>query len=114
MKNGQCGSHFLNNCFSHHRATDGNWFRMKKLIPLVLMLMTAVSCVFSGPSHTPKVVTAPEPAQPNGYSSDEQSSTQVNTFPTKIPVVNVYLETSGSMNGYVNNGQSQFQQVVYD
>lgn len=87
---------------------------MKKLIPLVLMLMTAVSCVFSGPSYTPKVVTAPEPAQPNGYSSDEQSSTQVNTFPTKIPVVNVYLETSGSMNGYVNNGQSQFQQVVYD
>lgn len=28
------------------------------------------------------------------------------------PVVNVYLETSGSMNGYVNGGTSVFQQVV--
>lgn len=28
------------------------------------------------------------------------------------PVVNVYLETSGSMNGYVNGGTSIFQQVV--
>lgn len=31
---------------------------------------------------------------------------------TPNPVVNVYLETSGSMNGYVNGGTSTFQQVV--
>lgn len=43
----------------------------------------------------------------------EESSAQSKVSPTTAnPVVNVYLETSGSMNGYVNGGTSIFQQVV--
>lgn len=30
------------------------------------------------------------------------------------PIVNVYLENSGSMNGYVDNGKTDFQQSVYN
>lgn len=30
------------------------------------------------------------------------------------PVVNVYLENSGSMNGYVDSGKTEFQQAVYN
>ena len=41
---------------------------------------------------------------------EEQSTTTI----AEHPVVNVYLENSGSMNGYVDNGKTLFQQDVYN
>ena len=43
-----------------------------------------------------------------GISSINKEST------SEHPVINVYLENSGSMNGYVDNGKTMFQQDVYN
>lgn len=54
-------------------------------------------------------------ATASAAQSNAQQETVEGTgmFPTTLsPIVNVYLETSGSMNGYVNGGTSVFQQVV--
>lgn len=55
-----------------------------------------------GATHSP----SPTPEGNNGVN-------QTTTI-AEHPVVNVYLENSGSMNGYVNGGQTLFQQDVYN
>lgn len=55
----------------------------------------------------PQTQTQTPPAEVIG---EEQSTTTI----AEHPVVNVYLENSGSMNGYVDNGKTLFQQDVYN
>ena len=48
-------------------------------------------------------------------NSNPQVTTAVNSGTiSQHPVINVYLENSGSMNGYVDNGKTMFQQDVYN
>ena len=63
-----------------------------------------------GNNNTPETTVAPnESAMPH----QDGANHSVNVYPTSAhPTVNVYLEISGSMNGYVNGGTSVFQQVV--
>ena len=86
---------------------------MRKLIPLLFCL---TACINGGqhPAATPSSNTA-TPAPANAEASSGQSASEANQMIfSEHPVVNVYLETSGSMNGYVDSGKSQFQQVVFD
>ncbi len=54
-------------------------------------------------------VPAADPNAPQTSAATQETG----VYPTTPnPVVNVYLEISGSMNGYVNGGTSTFQQVV--
>ena len=86
---------------------------MRKLIPLLFCL---TACINGGqrPAATPSSNTT-SPASANAEASSDQSASDVIQMNfSEHPVVNVYLETSGSMNGYVDSGRSQFQQVVFD
>lgn len=68
----------------------------------------------SGNSSVSKASPASK-ATASSSNAPEKNPTAVDedVYPTlPNPVVNVYLETSGSMNGYVNGGTSIFQQVV--
>ena len=47
-------------------------------------------------------------------SQDQSSAVKQTTPIDEHPIVNVYLENSGSMNGYVDNGRTLFQQDVYN
>lgn len=60
--------------------------------------------------NTPAVnVPTADPNAPQTSAATQETG----VYPTTPnPVVNVYLEISGSMNGYVNGGTSTFQQVV--
>lgn len=86
---------------------------MRRLIPFLFCL---TACISGGqrPSTTSVV-----PATSTGTSATETETAsttnqQEQLAYAKNPAVNVYLETSGSMNGYVDNGKTQFQQVVFD
>lgn len=81
-------------------------------LPIFLLVSTLVSCISGAPkanNHAP--VENPTTYQ-NSYP--ETQTPNENIIFSAQPVINVYLETSGSMNGYVDNGKSQFQQVVFD
>lgn len=86
---------------------------MRKLIPLLFCL---TACINGGPrsSATPDANTTTTPATAAESSSGESGSDAIQVNFSEHPTVNVYLETSGSMNGYVDSGKSQFQQVVFD
>ena len=60
--------------------------------------------------------SAPPTQQWENTSSEEASISTAPATPAieEHPVVNVYLENSGSMNGYVDNGKTLFQQDVYN
>ncbi len=95
------------------------------ILPIVIAIMMSLTSCING---------APGKGKPTGNASnnqaqemaatksnaaaqtgdDEQSAQQdVNMTPVgKHPKIQVFLETSGSMNGYVNGGTSVFQQVV--
>ncbi len=48
-------------------------------------------------------------------NSNPQTTSIINSETiSQHPVINVYLENSGSMNGYVDNGKTMFQQDVYN
>lgn len=76
--------------------------------------MTA--CINGGPnpSNTPSTNAATTKSATAETPASATTNQQSPMVFSKHPVVNVYLETSGSMNGYVDNGKSQFQQVVFD
>lgn len=86
---------------NHLRATDDTNRLMMKKLSFLASLCVFVSCVFGTPNVPVPKTTASE-ADPE------------KTAPLVKPSVTVYLETSGSMNGYVDQGKSQFQQVVFD
>lgn len=86
---------------------------MKRLIPLLFCLTACINV-----SKHPGSATS---SSANGAATEKENATTEAVTETdrqanfcNNPTVNVYLETSGSMNGYVDNGKTQFQQVVFD
>lgn len=84
-----------------------------------LLILSITSLVFTGcfggkggnrgSSNTTHIDTD---SFPKTESNDFQAeSTHVIS---EHPIVNVYLENSGSMNGYVDNGKTEFQQAVFN
>ena len=92
--------------------------RMIKAFALGVSVLLFSACINGSPSKSGNSAVskkAPSEASSKSENSSSSSSEQMqsNVAPTvHNPVVNVYLETSGSMNGYVNGGTSIFQQVV--
>ena len=93
----------------------------------VLSLLAAVallsSCLNGTPNGSSAKLVAKQPVSAPSTGSVEATNvpaSETPSYPSKDrvypfndhPTVNVYLETSGSMNGYVNGGTSKFQQVV--
>lgn len=86
---------------------------MRRLIPLLFCL---TACISGGqrPSTTSVVQATSTGTSATETENVSIANQQGSLAYAKNPTVNVYLETSGSMNGYVDNGKTQFQQVVFD
>ncbi len=87
------------------------------LLFVFLAFIICISCIKGSPNSGSSSVTKNTPVAKSSESGDNSQSSvgeQKSILSPTIqnPVVNVYLETSGSMNGYVNGGTSIFQQVV--
>lgn len=87
-------------------------FAMKNLFCrtiLVALSFALSACIGSGnprnKSAENKAVDAPAAAG---------AGTVMDSVVVEHPIVNVYLENSGSMNGYVDSGTTEFQQAVYN
>lgn len=82
---------------------------MKNIVSCLLFLTAIIVCGCTGGKRNSILSTT---------ISDlgENSSTSItsNTFLPEHPIINVYLENSGSMNGYVDGGRTMFQQDVYN
>lgn len=91
-------------------------FRLSNLIAIGISVMMLSSCINGTPGSTGNSSVSRKQSSAKVDDNNTQSSGSQNSegmVPTaQKPVVNVYLETSGSMNGYVNGGTSIFQQVV--
>lgn len=94
--------------------------RLTQVLALSISALLLTACINGTPGNSGNSSVkrnTPAVAANDGNQSNPQQAgsdqTQSNVAPTvPNPVVNVYLETSGSMNGYVNGGTSIFQQVV--
>lgn len=88
-----------------------------------LIILSIASVVFTGcfggkggnrgSSNTASIVADNSPKT----ESEDSPATNAQTAQTVVcehPVVNVYLENSGSMNGYVDRGRTEFQQAVFN
>ena len=94
-----------------------NW--MTSIVAMLICAICTTSCINGSPGKTGNSTVAKgtqaTPATANESAAPEQDGTEpeVSVYPTSAhPTINVYLEISGSMNGYVNGGTSVFQQVV--
>lgn len=78
----------------------------KSIILIIISTMIFFSCK-GGKSHRNNNVssTSVEKSDPSAIS---------NPISKQRPVINVYLENSGSMNGYVDKGKTEFQQAVFN
>lgn len=96
---------------------------MKKSIPLLFLtiLLVLSSCISNGkPGQSGRPKESTNTSQPRTARDSEASPTQATSDKEDSPVtktianpkIQVFLETSGSMNGYVNGGTSIFQQVI--
>ena len=65
-------------------------------------------------SHNTTVIASDESQQPESGDSESAAEQDIQTLINEHPVINVYLENSGSMNGYVDNGKTEFQQTVFN
>ncbi len=93
--------------------------KAKSLVGIGIVSLLFVSCINGTPGssgnsavnkNTPAVNV---PTADADVPQSDATSQETGVYPTTPnPVVNVYLEISGSMNGYVNGGTSTFQQVV--
>lgn len=101
--------------------------KTKAIIHAIVLGFSAVmlaSCINGNPGNggkpaaqqnAPAAAASDNAAAASTSQNASQQGTAVgaNIYPFSAnPAVNVYLETSGSMNGYVNGGTSVFQQVV--
>ena len=94
-------------------------FTYAAILMLAACLMGCSGCSNwsgKGGSRGPAVAQV-EPSQPAPDSTPSEQPQDVSSAqPIQIaehPIVNVYLENSGSMNGYVENGQTSFQMDVF-
>ena len=95
-------------------------FTYAAILMLAACLMGCSGCSNwsgKGGSRGPAVAQV-EPSQPAPDPTPSEQPQDVSSVqPIQIaehPIVNVYLENSGSMNGYVDNGRTLFQQDVYN
>lgn len=88
-----------------------------------LLILSIASVVFSGcfggkGGNRGSSSTVPIDADNSSKTESEDSRTasvqSIQTIDNEHLVVNVYLENSGSMNGYVDNGKTEFQQAVFN
>lgn len=92
--------------------------RLTGVVVLGVATLLFTSCLNGTPSSSGNSSINKNTSAVQATSADNSTQTAAsvptsNVAPTNpSPVVNVYLETSGSMNGYVNGGTSIFQQVV--
>ena len=83
-------------------------------LSLFLASFVVTACINGSPKQTSNA-QVPAPSQTTEATSSESAATAEQQYmPVEHPIVNVYMETSGSMNGYVNSGKTQFQQAVFD
>lgn len=90
---------------------------MKRLTLILSVLALAASCISNTPGSSQKPVNSNKNASAAANeATPAETSEEVGTTVELAanPAVNIYLETSGSMNGYMDAGKSQFQQAVYD
>lgn len=92
---------------------------LSKVLILSISALFFISCINGTPGSSGNSAvkrnapTVNVPAAGSPASQANASTQETSVYPTtQNPVVNVYLEISGSMNGYVNGGTSTFQQVV--
>ena len=85
-----------------------------KNIAFFSLLLILTSCISGSSPRTANKESTQVNNPTNSTQSTAEESFDNNIVISANPVVNVYLETSGSMNGYVDQGKSQFQQVVFD
>ena len=88
-----------------------------------LLILSIASVMFTGcfggkggnrgSSNTTPIVADNSP-KTEGENSQSASAQTVQAVASEHPVVNVYLENSGSMNGYVDRGRTEFQQAVFN
>lgn len=93
--------------------------RKTNLIASSIAVLMFVACINGTPGSTGNSSVSRSSSSNSTTSKSTNDSQQqaidnsTGMSPTiPKPIVNVYLETSGSMNGYVNGGTSIFQQVV--
>ena len=94
-------------------------FRLSNLIAIGVTILTLCSCINSAPGSSGNGTVSNKKPSATVYEDNNSNTSAATQQPTanmspavQKPVVNVYLETSGSMNGYVNGGTSIFQQVI--
>lgn len=94
-----------------------NW--ITSIVAFLICAVCATSCINGSPGKSGNSTVAKQTtgttATANESAAPELAATEpeVSVYPTSAhPTINVYLEISGSMNGYVNGGTSVFQQVV--
>lgn len=97
--------------------------RSSLFLSLLLALTLLSSCMNGTPNSSSSKPGIKQPTAvpvPASAEASNATASDAPAYPSKEkvypfhdhPTVNVYLETSGSMNGYVNGGTSKFQQVV--
>lgn len=82
---------------------------MKNIVSSLLFLTAIIVCSCTGGKRTSNVSTSVTDLGENNSTTINSS----NSLP-EHPIINVYLENSGSMNGYVDGGKTMFQQDVYN
>lgn len=97
--------------------TRTNW--LTSIVAMLICAICAASCINGSPGKTGNSSVAQETPGATAATNDsavpqlDGEVPEVSVYPTSAhPTINVYLEISGSMNGYVNGGTSVFQQVV--
>ena len=88
---------------------------MKSIMALLICAICTTSCINGSPGKTGNSTvtkgTQGTTATTNESAAPEldDAEPEVSVYPTSAhPTINVYLEISGSMNGYVNGGTSVF------
>lgn len=83
---------------------------MKKILVSCLLFLIAIFTISCTGGKRNGIITS----NASEMSTSSPSTGGLTTSLPDHPVVNVYLENSGSMNGYVDGGRTMFQQDVYN
>lgn len=90
---------------------------LSQLLNISIVMMVFTSC-FGGKGGNRGSGNVIPSVDKNSTESQAKTNTDTTqnayTIVSEHPVINVYLENSGSMNGYVDNGKTEFQQAVFN